>query len=124
IIPLDGKPQVADTLRTWPGTSRGRWEGETLVIETRNFNDRQPSFAGVGTGRDKVVTERLTRTGANRIDYAASVVDPKSFKDRIDLSFPMALVNAQIHENGCHEGNYSMRNSLSAARLADANTKK
>jgi hypothetical protein len=120
IIPLDGKPQVAETLRTWPGTSRGRWEGETLVVETRNFNDRLPSFAGIGTGRDKVVTERLTRTAANRIDYSATVVDPKSFKDRIELSFPMALVGAEIHENGCHEGNYSMRNSLGAARLADA----
>jgi hypothetical protein len=71
-----------------------------------------------------VVTERMTRTAANRIDYSATVVDPKSFKDRIELSFPMALVNARIHENGCHEGNYSMRNSLSAARLADAHTKK
>jgi hypothetical protein len=120
IVALDGKPHVGDTIRSWTGTSRGRWEGETLVIETRNFNDRLPSFAGVGTGRDKVVTERLTRTASNRIEYAATIVDPKSFKDRIELSFPMALVNAQIHENGCHEGNYSMRNSLNAARLADA----
>jgi hypothetical protein len=90
------------------------------VIETRNFNDRLPSLAGVGTGRDKVVTERITRTAANRLDYTASVVDPTSFKDRVDFSFPMALVNQQVLEFGCHEGNYSMRNSLSAARLADA----
>jgi hypothetical protein len=120
IVPLDGRPPAADALRSWPGTSRGRWEGDTLVIETRNFNDRLPSFAGVGGGHDKVVTERLTRTAANRIDYAATVVDPKSFKDRIELSFPMASVDASIHEFGCHEGNYSMRNSLSAARMADA----
>jgi hypothetical protein len=120
VVPLDGRPQVAGALRSWAGTSRGRWEGETLVIETRNFNDRLPSLAGVGTGRDKVVTERLTRTATNRLDYSASVVDAKAFKDRVDFSFPMALVNQQIHEFGCHEGNYSMRNSLSAARLADA----
>jgi hypothetical protein len=119
VVPLDGRPQVAGALRSWAGTSRGRWDGETLVIETRNFNDRLPSFAGVGDGREKVVTERLTRTAANRIDYSASVVDPKSFKDRVELSFPMALVNQQVLEFGCHEGNYSMRNSLSAARLAD-----
>jgi hypothetical protein len=111
---------VAGALRSWAGMSRGRWEGETLVIETGNFNDRLPSLAGVGTGRDKVVTERLTRTATTRLDYSASVVDAKAFKDRIDFSFPMALVNQQIHEFGCHEGNYSMRNSLSAARLADA----
>ena len=120
VIPLDGKPFPAETQRTWTGVSRGHWDGDTLVIETRNFNDRLPSFAGIGTGLGKVVTERITRTAPNTIEYSATVVDPKSFKDRIELSFPMALIDAQIHESGCHEGNYSMRNSLSAARLADA----
>lgn len=124
VVPLDGRPHVAETLRSWGGTSRGRWEGETLVIETRNFNDRLPSFAGVGDGREKVVTERLTRTAANRMDYSATVVDPKSFKDRVELSFPMALVDSRVLDFACHEGNYSMRNSLSAARLADANASK
>ena len=120
VVPLDGRPHVPGTMRSWAGTSRGRWDGETLVIETRNFNDRLPSLGGVGTGLDKVVTERLTRTASNRIDYSATVVDPKSFKDRIELSFPMALVNSQVLDFACHEGNYSMRNSLSAARLEDA----
>lgn len=124
VVALDGKPHVADTLRSWPGTSRGRWEGDALVIETKNFNDRGPSFAGLGTPRDKVVTERLVRTGPNRLDYSATVVDPKTFKDKVELSFPMASVNAAIHEGGCHEGNYSMRNSLAAARLDDAKNKK
>ena len=120
IIALDGKPHVGDTLRSWTGTSRGRWEGDTLVIETRNFNDHPPSFAGSGTSRDKVVTERITRTGPNRLDYSATIVDAKTFKDRIELSFPMALVeDVSIYEGACHEGNYSMRNSLSAARKAD-----
>ena len=119
IIALDGKPHVNGALRSWPGTSRGRWEGETLVIESRNFNEKPPSFAGIGNGLEKVVTERLTRTADNRLEYSATVVDPKTFKDRVELSFPMALVNARVHEGGCHEGNYSMRNSLSAARLAD-----
>ena len=120
VVTLDGKPFPAETLRTWTGVSRRHWEGDTLVVETRNFNDRLPSFAGVGTGLGKVVTERITRTAPTTIEYSATVVDPKSFKDRIELSFPMALIDARIHESGCHEGNYSMRNSLSASRLADA----
>jgi hypothetical protein len=120
VIALDGKPFPGNAQRTWVGVSRGRWDGDTLVVETRNFNDRLPSFAGAGTGLDKVVTERFTRTAANTIEYSATVVDPKTFRDRIELSFPMALVDARIHESGCHEGNYSMRNSLGASRLADA----
>ena len=120
VIALDGKPFPTETQRTWTGVSRGHWEGDTLVIETRNFNDRLPSFAGVGTGLGKVVTERITRAAPTTIEYSATVVDPKSFKDRIELSFPMGLIDARIHESGCHEGNYSMRNSLSASRMADA----
>ena len=107
-------------VRTNSGISRGHWEGDTLVVETSNFDGRFPSFSGAGKSMDKVVTERITRTAANRIEYSATVVDTSTFQDRIELSFPMTLVNAQIHEGGCHEGNYSMRNSLYAARLDDA----
>jgi hypothetical protein len=107
-------------VRTNSGISRGRWEGDTLVVETSNFDGRYPSFSGAGKSHDKVVTERLTRTAANRIEYSATVVDKSTFQDRVELSFPMTLVTARIHEGGCHEGNYSMRNSLSAARLDDA----
>jgi hypothetical protein len=123
IITLDGKPPVGNAIRSWPGISRGHWEGETLVVETRNFNEKPPSFAGAGNSADKVVTERFTRTGSNRIDVSATIVDAKTFKDRIELSFPMALVDARIYEGACHEGNYSMRNALSASRKADAEKK-
>ena len=119
-ISLTGRPPLDDKIRTWSGSSTGRWEGDTLVVETRNFNDRLPSFAGAGTARDKVVTERFTRTSRNGIAYSASVVDAKTFKDRVELSFPMTLVDARIYEGACHEGNYSMRNSLTAARKEDA----
>jgi hypothetical protein len=120
IITLDGRPAIGEAVRSWAGWSRGRWEGETLVVDTRNFDGRSPSFAGAGTSRDKVVTERFTRTAKDRLEYSAVVVDPKTFQDRVDIAFPMALVDAQIHELGCHEGNYSMRNSLAAARMEDA----
>ena len=123
VIALDGRALPADTLRTWSGVSRGRWEGDTLVVETRNFNDRPRSFAGAGNSREKVVTERFTRTADNRLEYAATIVDPKTFQDRIELSFPMVRVDVGIHEGACHEGNYSIRNSLSAARKEDETQK-
>jgi hypothetical protein len=118
IISLDGKPQVPSKVRMSTGISRGHWEGDTLVVETRNFRTDTSGFAGAGNSRDKNVTERFTRTSAG-IEYVATVVDPSSFKDRIDLSFPMARVDARIFEATCHEGNYSLANTLSAARQGD-----
>jgi hypothetical protein len=119
-VPLDGRPYPGGTLRSWAGDSRGRWEGETLVVETRNFNSRTRSFAGAGTSSpEKVVTERFTRLSASALEYEATIVDPKTFEDRVVLAFPMAKVEARIYESACHEGNYSMRNMLSAARKAE-----
>jgi hypothetical protein len=116
IVPLDGRPQLGERLRSWSGDSRGHWEGETLVVETRNFNNRTRSFAGAGTSVDKVVTERFTRASRNAIDYEATIVDAKTFQDKVVVSFPMAKSDSRIFEVTCHEGNYSMSNILSAAR--------
>jgi len=118
IIPLNKGP-VGSNLRLNSGVSRGRWEGDTLVIETTNFDGKFPSFAGAGKSQSKVVTERITRTANNRLEYSATVVDPSTFQDKLEFSFPLALRDVRIHEGGCHEGNYSMRHSLAAARLAD-----
>jgi hypothetical protein len=116
IVPLDGRPQLGDRLRSWSGDSRGHWEGETLVIETNNFSNRTRSFAGAGTSHDKVVTERFTRLSRNVLEYEATIIDPKTFQDKIVLSFPMARSDSHIYEVACHEGNYSMFNMLSGAR--------
>jgi hypothetical protein len=116
IIPLDGRPRLGEKLRFWSGDSRGHWEGDTLVIETRNFNDRTRSFAGAGFSQEKVVTERIMRASADAIDYEATIVDPKTFEDKVVVSFPMARADSRIYEVACHEGNYSMFNTLSAAR--------
>lgn len=123
MVRIGGAP-LGEAFRSWSGTSTGRWDGETLVVETRNFNEGRPSLGGVFTSREKVVTERITRTSRTTIDYRATVVDPRSFQDRVELSYSMALADARIHEATCHEGNYSMRNSLTAARLADGAAKK
>jgi hypothetical protein len=120
IVPLDGSPHLSGNLRSWSGDSRGHWEGETLVVETRNFNSRTRSFAGAGTSsQEKVVTERFTRLANNALAYEATIVDPKTFQDKIVLAFPMAKVEARVYESACHEGNYSMFNMLSAARTEE-----
>jgi hypothetical protein len=116
IVPLDGRPHVSEKLRSWSGDSRGRWEGETLVIETRNFNRRTRSFAGAGNSLDKVVTERLTRVSKDALEYEASIVDAKTFQDKVVISLPMAKVDTHIYENACHEGNYSLPITLAGAR--------
>ena len=116
MIALDSRPLPGTRLRSWSGESRGHWEGETLVVETRHLNGRTPSFNGAGTSRDRVVTERFTRGSRNGLEYEATIVDPKTFEDKIVLSFPMARVEARLYESACHEGNYSLSNTLSAAR--------
>jgi hypothetical protein len=124
IVPLDGRPPLGEKLRLWSGVSRGHWEGETLVIDTRNFTSRTRSFAGAGTAQDKTVTERFTRKSANAIDYEATIVDQKTFEDKVVVSFPMAKSGSRIFEVACHEGNYSMSNTLSAARKEEQDATK
>jgi hypothetical protein len=116
LIPLDGRPRLGDTLRSWSGDSRGRWEGETLVVETRNFNGLTQSFADAGTSHHKVVVERFTRVSRTTLRYEATLVDPATFQDRIVLSFPMARVDVPLYEFACHEGNRSLAHTLAAAR--------
>jgi hypothetical protein len=123
IIALDGNARTGDRLRRLSGVSTGRWDGETLVVETRHFDGRTPSFAGAGNSRDKVVTERFTRMSKNGLRYVATVIDPKTFTDRVELSFPMTLVDKRLYESACHEGNYSLTNTLSAIRKEDETRK-
>jgi hypothetical protein len=117
---LDGRAPPDDAVRGWSGYSRGHWEGATLVIETRNFNGLTQSYDSAGTSYDKVVTERLTRVAQDTIEYQATLVDPKTFQDRITLLFPMAKTDKRIYEFACHEGNYSMEIILGGARKEEA----
>jgi hypothetical protein len=119
IVPLDGRSRVDGALRSWYGESRGRWEGETLVVETRSFSPLTQSFNDAGTGADKVVTERFTRLSEKALDYEATIVDPRTYADKIVLSFPMARFDGRVFEFACHENNYSMSMILSGARKAE-----
>jgi len=119
IIALDGKPNLSPKIRSWSGDARGHWDGDTLVVETRNFNKRPQSFAGAGNAYDKVVIERFTRNSVNTLVYEATISDATTFQDKIVLSYPMAKVDARTYEWACHEGNYSLPNTLSGARAEE-----
>jgi len=115
IIPLDRRPRLGANIRQWLGDSRGRWEGQTLVVETTNFND-QRLFRGAT--RDMHLLERFTRLDADTILYRATVTDAGTF------ARPWTIENglrksSDLYEVACHEGNYGLANMLSAARAEE-----
>jgi hypothetical protein len=115
-ISLDGRPFLDERLQSWLGDSHGHWEGSTLVVVTKNFNGLTESFAGAGDSSAKVVTERFRRTSLDTIQYEATIDDPKTFEDKIALTFPMKKSAVQLYEDACHEGNYSLPAILAGAR--------
>jgi hypothetical protein len=126
VVPLDNRPHVDPAIQQWSGDSRGRWEGNTLVVETRNFSDKVQSFRAAGTGRSLHLTERFTRVGKDRVDYQFTINDPDTFTRPVTVLVPMVRADGEIFEYACHEGNYGMSNILSGARAEerDAQQKK
>jgi hypothetical protein len=117
VIPLDGRPHAPQSVRSWLGDSRGHWEGNTLVIETTNFNDK---VAFQGSSQDVKVTERLTRTGEETIQYEFMVDDPHTWTRPWKAELPFIKARGGlIFEHACNEGNYSMSNMLRAARAEE-----
>jgi hypothetical protein len=116
IIPIDRRPHLGDGIRQWLGDSRGRWEGQTLVVETTNFTDRT-SFRG--TTAEMKLVERFTRTAEDTIDYRFTVEDPATFTSSWTALLPMTRLDERIYEYACHEGNYGMLNLLTGARVQE-----
>jgi hypothetical protein len=116
IIPLDGRPQPASGLRQWTGISRGRWEGNTLVVETTNFNGKNPFR---GATEDMRVTERFTRVADDAIVYRFTVEDPSTWATPWTAETPMAKTGGPIFEFACHETNYGIANILAGARAEE-----
>src|SRR5678815_958869 len=120
IIPMDGSPHPGPNVRSYMGDARGRWEGNTLVVETTNF---LPNKTGIGlngggtpTSDALKVTERFTRTGVNTMNYQAMIDDPKTYTAPFTISYPITQEPGyQNFEYACHEGNYAMRNSLTGS---------
>ncbi len=113
IIPMDGRPPIAGNMRQWMGDSRGYWEGDTLVVETTNFNGKA---AYQGSAERLHLVERFTRVDADTLDYAYTVEDPSSYTRPWTASIAMKPVDGELYEFACHEGNYGMLGILSGAR--------
>jgi len=132
IIPVDGRPHFPSTMRQWMGDSRGRWEGDTLVVEVTNYTDRTSihpvrSIASkVAHSRDLRLVERFSRVDADTIDYRFTVHDPQTFTRPWTVAIPMTRKDApdRILEYACHEGNRAIPTILngSAARADKAPT--
>ena len=120
IVPLDGSGPLDDSIGLWSGDSRGYWEDETLVVESRNFNGLTQSFGAGGKSDDKFLIERFTRLSDDSISYEFTVDDPQAYIDKITGIIPLTKVDGLLYEYACHEGNYGLLNILRGARAEDA----
>ena len=117
VVPLDGRPTLPDQMRQWMGDSRGYWDGDTLVVETTNYNDKGSQYrANVGLH----VEERYTLASAETINYQFTVTDPTVFERPWTATFPFKKSDGQLYEYACHEGNYALPNTLAGARADEA----
>jgi hypothetical protein len=117
IIPLDGRPHLPESIRQWSGDSRGRWDGNTLVVDTTNFS---PKSNFMGSAENLHLVERFTRVAADRINYEITIDDPMTWTRSWTAVVHLKLTRNSIYEYACHEGNYqTMRGILGAARADD-----
>jgi hypothetical protein len=116
IVPMDGRPHVNADIRQWNGDSRGRWEGETLVVETTNFSDKT-SFRGSSSGLK--VIERFRRADANTLQYQVTLEDSTTWTQPWTAALAMPMTEGDMFEYACHEGNYGMTNLLAGARVQE-----
>ena len=121
IVPIGERKVLDDGIRLWSGDSRGYWDDDTLVVETKNFNGHRQTFSSTGNNFDMVLTEKFTRTSYDQVRYEFTIEDPTTFSDTISAVVPMTKTSGQLYEYACHEGNYGMLNTLRGARVAEEN---
>ena len=128
-IPLDDRPAPHSNLRQWDGVPRGRWEGNTLVVEVTNYNTQGTVGTNAGTRRIRGVpqseamrvTERFIPVDENTLLYQVTVDDPNAFETPWTVELPMnRSPDYRIYEYSCHEGNYGLENTLRGGRADDA----
>ncbi len=116
IVPLDGRPHLPSAVRLWKGDSVGRWEGDTLVIDTTNFTDKTTLR---GSGASLHVVERLTLSDPNTIKYHFTIDDPESFVRSWSGESAISRTTDPMFEYACHEGNQSLPMMMRGARLSE-----
>ena len=127
VIPLDGRPHLAPTIRQYVGSSRGRWDGDTLVVETTNlkgafirrWNRPEHSLARGDLSHAVHVVERFTRISPDTLDYEFTVDDPGTWTRPWSGALPMTRSDGPIFEFACHEGNYGLLNILAGSRAQE-----
>ena len=116
VIPTDNRSHAPQGVRSWLGDSRGHWEGNTLVVETSNFNGR---VAFQGSSENLKVTERFTRTDADTIKYEFTINDPSTWETSWGGELPFTKMDGPIFEHACTEGNYGIYNTLAGVRAEE-----
>ena len=116
IVPLDGRPHLHPSVRQYLGDSRGRWEGDTLVVDTTNFSE-QTNFRGSTTGLHMI--ERFTRIGPNALRYQVTFDDPTTWTRPWTVETVWRTSRGQVYEYACHEGNYGLVGILAGARVEE-----
>jgi hypothetical protein len=123
IIPIDPKPHVNEAIKMWMGDARGRFEGETLVVETKNMIGKTAiglNGNGPPLTPSTTLVERFTRVADDRIDYSVTVTDPETYTAPFTIAFPITpQPDYAVLPYECHEGNMALANILSAARAED-----
>jgi hypothetical protein len=122
IIPLDGRPHLRSTMRQYLGDSRGRWDGDTLVVETTNFHPNGNPMGGYFTLSDQNLrlVERFKRTAADNLEYTFTVDNPTMWTKPWTAVINWKPSKGEVLEYACHEGNYSIRGMLAGARADEA----
>ena len=124
VVPLDGGPHTSPAITQWIGDSRGHFEGDTLIVETRNFKFNEQSRFGVGylnglSDENLRIVERFTRTDADTLLYRATIEDPTIFTSPWTVEIPLGPSEGPIFEVACHEGNLGLANILSGHRAEE-----
>jgi hypothetical protein len=124
IVYLDGRPQVSPAIKLWMGSSRGHWDGDTLVVETTNIGSFAPGIGVNGGGTrhtdDLKVIDRITRVADDRLIWEMTFDDPGTWTRPFTIQLPLERDDDYgMFEYACHEGNYAMFNILSGARADD-----